>query len=82
MFVRALGFVLGTNRVVGAQVAEFQGCLNVFVDAASHLDQAAERPFGVRSCPCRATVRIQCWPGRRYARGSNWPDSRIPGRRT
>ena len=48
MFVRALGLMLGTNGVVGAQFPEFKGCLDVLMDAASHLDQAAKRTLGIR----------------------------------
>jgi hypothetical protein len=38
---------MGTDRVVGAKLATFEGAAQVAADVASGHDQAAERSFGV-----------------------------------
>jgi len=48
-FVGVLRLMLGADRVVGTELAEFEGVADMLVDAAAHLDQPAESPLGVGS---------------------------------
>ena len=47
VLVHAFWFVLGTNRIVGTQLAEFERVTDVFVDSSAYLNQPAERAFRV-----------------------------------
>src|SRR5713101_8292319 len=48
MFMGACRFVLGTDRIIGAQLPEFQCLAHMLMDAATDLNQAAERAFRAR----------------------------------
>src|SRR2546423_14192800 len=71
MFMDACGFVLGTHRIIGAQLPEFQGLAHMLMDAATDLNQAAERSLRARGCQCRAKPRSRCQEGHKCAPGSN-----------
>ena len=47
--VGVLRLMLGTDRIVGTQLAEYQGISDMPMDAAAHLDEPAQRPLSVGS---------------------------------
>ena len=63
VLVYAFRFMLGTHRIVRAQLTEVQGVVNMLVDTSAHLNQSTERSFGVRGAGVEQNAVANTWHG-------------------